>query len=355
VYSRDPQYEWLKADLATVDCTTTPWLIVMVHFPFYSTNSAKVEIKKNKLKNKEQIVTSMLGSIEGLLYDHGVDIVYNGHVHAYERTHPVYKNKASPCGPVYLTLGDGGNLKGVHYFLNLEGLDDYDGWSAFREASFGAGSLYIVNRTHSYYQWDRGACDNFSSYIYPSKLAENTPHLYDKVVDAPGGNSSSGRCFYSPQTYFPTPYGRGITLGPTCTIEGADSRPFKHGKHGGLVVDRTVTSDATWFVRDVSMCPNKGRSGAAAGTWPLRRISKQPACTASGNSRGKNSDSNAAVIGGAVGGAAGGLLLSAIIYFAVAFRKPASQPSNNPNPKSLEKPVPYQIAARDVDKQLAKA
>ena len=31
-------------------------------------------------------------------------------VHAYERTHPMYNYKPDPCGPVYITVGDGGNV-----------------------------------------------------------------------------------------------------------------------------------------------------------------------------------------------------------------------------------------------------
>ena len=32
-------------------------------------------------------------------------------------------------------------------------------WSAFREASFGVAALRLVNRTHSYYNWSRSACE----------------------------------------------------------------------------------------------------------------------------------------------------------------------------------------------------
>jgi hypothetical protein len=38
--------------------------------------------------------------------------VLSGHVHAYERTHPMYKYKLDTCGPVYLSIGDGGNIEG---------------------------------------------------------------------------------------------------------------------------------------------------------------------------------------------------------------------------------------------------
>ena len=34
---------------------------------------------------------------------------YAGHVHAYERTAPVYDYLVDPCGAVHITIGDGGN------------------------------------------------------------------------------------------------------------------------------------------------------------------------------------------------------------------------------------------------------
>ena len=45
---------------------------------------------------------------------YGVDLVLNGHVHAYERTHPMYKYKPDTCGPIYITIGDGGNVEGPY-------------------------------------------------------------------------------------------------------------------------------------------------------------------------------------------------------------------------------------------------
>ena len=51
---------------------------------------------------------------EPLFLSHGVDLVINGHVHAYERTHPMYQYRLHPCGPIYLTLGDAGNTEGPY-------------------------------------------------------------------------------------------------------------------------------------------------------------------------------------------------------------------------------------------------
>ncbi len=40
-------------------------------------------------------------------------MVLSGHVHAYERTHGVYRYQWDTCGPMYLTVGDGGNVGGM--------------------------------------------------------------------------------------------------------------------------------------------------------------------------------------------------------------------------------------------------
>ena len=40
----------------------------------------------------------------------GVDAVMAGHVHGYERSAPVFNYTLDACAPVYLTLGDGGNI-----------------------------------------------------------------------------------------------------------------------------------------------------------------------------------------------------------------------------------------------------
>jgi hypothetical protein len=39
---------------------------------------------------------------------YGVDLVLNGHVHAYERSKPVYNYTLDACGPVHITVGCGG-------------------------------------------------------------------------------------------------------------------------------------------------------------------------------------------------------------------------------------------------------
>ena len=95
-------------------------------------------------------------------------------VHAYERMNRVFNYTLDPCGPVYITVGDGGNIEKVEVdhadepgncpsagdnipefgglcHINFssgpaEGKfcwDKQPEWSAFRESSFGHGILEV--------------------------------------------------------------------------------------------------------------------------------------------------------------------------------------------------------------------
>ncbi|KAH1123176.1 hypothetical protein J1N35_006336 [Gossypium stocksii] len=80
----------------------TPWVVVVVHAPWYNTNST------HKCEGE-----SIWKAMEELLYKARVDIVFSGHVHAYEQFTRIYDKKPNPCGPVYITIGDGGNRDGL--------------------------------------------------------------------------------------------------------------------------------------------------------------------------------------------------------------------------------------------------
>jgi hypothetical protein len=96
------QYDFIVADLAAVNRTKTPWVIVVSHAPSYGTNA--VLYKTNDC---------FLPKLEKVFYDAGVDFVFMGHIHTYERSHAVYQYKRNDCGPVWMVLGNGGNLEGV--------------------------------------------------------------------------------------------------------------------------------------------------------------------------------------------------------------------------------------------------
>ncbi|CAN1278708.1 Purple acid phosphatase 23 [Linum perenne] len=169
------QFAWLQKDLNQVDRNKTPWLVAAWHAPWY-----------NSYNSHYQEFECMRQEMEALLYHYHVDVVFNGHVHAYERMNRVYNYTLDSCGPVYITVGDGGNIEQV----DVEHADDpgkcpspgdnkpefggmchinftsgpakgkfcWDSqpeWSAFRESSFGHGILEVVNSTYALWTWHR--------------------------------------------------------------------------------------------------------------------------------------------------------------------------------------------------------
>jgi len=141
VYSEgSAQYNWLVADLKAIDRSRTPWVFVIVHAPWYTSNT--VHPTDGQL---------MRETLEPMLHDAKVNAVFAGHVHAYERSLPVFNNNLDASGAVYVTIGDGGNREGL--YSNWK--NPQPAYSAFREAFYGHGELTLVNDTHALFEWLR--------------------------------------------------------------------------------------------------------------------------------------------------------------------------------------------------------
>ena len=180
--TKSQQYTWLAAELEAVDREKTPWLIVAFHAPWYST------YVDHYRENAE-----MQKYIEPILYKYKVDVVLNGHVHAYDRSPPVYKFQPDTCGPVYVELGDGGGIEGVSWqYVDTPPMPDYCSdpskltlpyyqpsytgtayidpnvplcytsqapWSDYRDPAFGHVLLTLINDTTAQIQWARNLED----------------------------------------------------------------------------------------------------------------------------------------------------------------------------------------------------
>jgi phosphodiesterase/alkaline phosphatase D-like protein len=98
------QYKWLDSALAK---STAKWKFVYHHHPAYTSddddygNTWKGVASKQGDMNARQLVA---------LYEkHNVDMVFNGHIHVYERTWPIRDGKVDrEKGIVYVTSGGGG-------------------------------------------------------------------------------------------------------------------------------------------------------------------------------------------------------------------------------------------------------
>ena len=104
----DPmQLDFIRSDLSNAaDDPRTDWLVVFLHHPMYT---SMPNLYSMDLRNLLQPTFDL----------YGVDLVINGHKHAYERTNPVTFNDVitdnesclydDPNGQIYLTVGTGGH------------------------------------------------------------------------------------------------------------------------------------------------------------------------------------------------------------------------------------------------------
>ncbi|XP_010486254.1 PREDICTED: purple acid phosphatase 15 isoform X2 [Camelina sativa] len=196
------QYEWLKKDLAKVDRSVTPWLVASWHPPWYSSYTAHYREAE-----------CMKEALEELLYSYGTDIVFNGHVHAYERSNRVYNYELDLCGPVYIVVGDGGNrekmaiehadepgkcpeplttpdpVMGGFCARNFTPSGEFcwdrqPDYSAMRESSFGHGILEMKNDTWALWTWYRNQDSNseVGDQIYIVRQPDQCPH-HNRLVN----------------------------------------------------------------------------------------------------------------------------------------------------------------------------
>lgn len=105
----DAQTNWLSEDLAAVDRTITPWVIVAGHRPWYLSNQ----------NESGTICWTCKDVFEPLFIKHKVDLVLSGHSHVYERQAPLAEGNIDPNGlnnptwPWYITNGAAGHYDGL--------------------------------------------------------------------------------------------------------------------------------------------------------------------------------------------------------------------------------------------------
>jgi hypothetical protein len=95
------QYNWIVADLKSVNHTRTPWIVVTGHRPLYTSSN---------VPSDHLFAEHIRLELEDIFMAYGVDFVLAGHYHQYERTCAVYNNSCYQAGnaPVHMVIGTAG-------------------------------------------------------------------------------------------------------------------------------------------------------------------------------------------------------------------------------------------------------
>jgi len=147
------QYAFIEAALAAVNKTETPWLVVAIHRALYCTKTTDAECNSEAAALRD----GQLGfryPLEPLFLRYGVDFVFSGHTHHYERTFPLLRsiapasNYESPRGPIYIQSGIAGTGDSDPFAVPQEP------WEAFRDMSFVPtyGRLTFLSDTSARYE-----------------------------------------------------------------------------------------------------------------------------------------------------------------------------------------------------------
>ncbi len=130
------QYEWLDREMGASKAT---WKFCYHHHPVYSGDSN--DYGDTFAGKKSALGDPRLRPLAPLYEKHKVDIVFNGHIHLYERSHPVRAGKLDEAnGVVYVTSGGGGG--------GLENFTQSPAWfKAACRVDYHSTFVAIANRT----------------------------------------------------------------------------------------------------------------------------------------------------------------------------------------------------------------
>ncbi|KAJ5595506.1 uncharacterized protein N7459_001714 [Penicillium hispanicum] len=150
------QYRWLKKDLASVDRTKTPWVIVMSHRPMYSSAYSSYQLHIRE-------------AFEALMLQYGVDAYISGHIHWYERLFPLGRNGTIDTGSIinnntyrtnagksmtHIINGMAGNIESHSEFSSGQGLTNIT--AVLNKKEYGFSKLTVVNSTALKWEYVRG-------------------------------------------------------------------------------------------------------------------------------------------------------------------------------------------------------
>jgi predicted phosphodiesterase len=102
------QYKWLENALAS---SKAKWKFVAHHYPPFSSDE---DDYGNLWEGQSTRGDLRIRQLAKLYEKYGVDVVWTGHIHSYERTWPLRAGKQSQGGPIYVVCGGGGGGLETH-------------------------------------------------------------------------------------------------------------------------------------------------------------------------------------------------------------------------------------------------
>ncbi len=165
------QAKWLLSDLAAVNRTRTPWVLVQFHRPMYDSTF-------NALLPEEGATRAIL---EPVLEAGGADLVLTGHVHDYQSMHcRVYngtcRSGAAPVGRPVMLVGGGGKTSGVRAWM------DEPAWLAARTNGLGYARFQPRNGSVALWQW----VFNTNGTVFDQHWIERPVHSAARAARAAG-------------------------------------------------------------------------------------------------------------------------------------------------------------------------
>jgi hypothetical protein len=160
------QYEWLERDLAEANKPANralrPWIVLVGHRPMYCSSNndpEHCEAVNNYARVGIPFREAYLFAPEELYYEQGIDLMFFGHEHNYERFWPVYNRRVcngtddpsnpyvNPRAPVHFTTGAAGNQEFQDPFF----VNPYP-WSAYHSDDYCYSRITVFNATHLFFE-----------------------------------------------------------------------------------------------------------------------------------------------------------------------------------------------------------
>lgn len=175
-------YNWLKQDLAGVDRSKTPWVFLHIHRPMYCSADYPQDYNIT-LQIREQM--------EPLAVQYGVNVVFSGHYHSYERTCAVVdgacveasSNGGETNAPIHIMVGSGGAYVDSAAYMDVS-------WSEKHIQQYGYGRMHIYNASHANFEFVRNKDGQVADSIWIQASA-TLGKGNGKITTGSGSSSSS--------------------------------------------------------------------------------------------------------------------------------------------------------------------